>query len=303
MMSYLHVMRDFLISKLSRAERVMHRQSSPLFGNIADTEKPCRPLTIQHAHRLLFTWSLEFLILFFGPKVIINRWKELACFGLMHSMATSLFFWFWMVRNETVDSLRHYQLLNDQQEFSSMPYLINLMHPGSTTLRLSLIPAARAASLIWRRWIGASSLFLFLLSSVFLFCTSYCLGYGEWMMWNVSSVFTGTPEKCTSGGDFSALILHVSPYLYPFSIEYSILVGNLHRANLMWMSLKLKGIDTFQWGFGSSCGKTSARHISGISIISKWGRATIWWSMPTASTPIGVYLLDSLWWWPSSWAS
>lgn len=28
-------------------------------------------------------------------------------------MATSLFFWFWSVRNETVDSLQHEQLLRD----------------------------------------------------------------------------------------------------------------------------------------------------------------------------------------------
>jgi len=34
-------------------------------------------------------------------------------------------------------------------------------------------------------------------------------------------------DHCAGGSDFSALILHVSPYLYPFSIEYSILVGNM----------------------------------------------------------------------------
>ncbi len=69
---------------------------------------------------------------------MINRWNDLARFALMHSMATSLFFWFWSVRNETVDSLHHRHLLRDQQEHHRpstaitrevtlpMPYLMNL---------------------------------------------------------------------------------------------------------------------------------------------------------------------------------
>ncbi len=64
---------------------------------------------------------------------MINRWKELARFGVMHSMATSLFFWFWLVRNETMDSLHHHQLTLHKKESSSsggMPYLMNITHPG-----------------------------------------------------------------------------------------------------------------------------------------------------------------------------
>lgn len=73
---------------------------------------------------------------------MINRWKELARFGVMHSMATSLFFWFWLVRNETMDSLHHHQLTLHKKESSSsggMPYLMNITHPGKnrkTTLSL-----------------------------------------------------------------------------------------------------------------------------------------------------------------------
>lgn len=66
---------------------------------------------------------------------MINRWNGLARFALMHSMATSLFFWFWSVRNETVDSLHHRHLLRDHQphyrattreDIAMMPYLMNL---------------------------------------------------------------------------------------------------------------------------------------------------------------------------------
>ena len=42
------------------------------------------------------------------------------------------------------------------------------------------------------------------------------------MLWN-GTVFNAM--RCAEGSDFSALILSFSPYLYPFSIEYSILVG------------------------------------------------------------------------------
>ena len=43
------------------------------------------------------------------------------------------------------------------------------------------------------------------------------------MLWNGTFL---NAERCAEGRrEFSALILHVSPYLYPFSIEYSILVG------------------------------------------------------------------------------
>lgn len=40
-------------------------------------------------------------------------------------------------------------------------------------------------------------------------------------------------DRCAGGSDFSALILHVSPYLYPFSIEYSILVGTCGHGRLI----------------------------------------------------------------------
>jgi hypothetical protein len=42
------------------------------------------------------------------------------------------------------------------------------------------------------------------------------------MLWNGTVL---SAMRCAEGSDFSALILSFSPYLYPFSIEYSILVG------------------------------------------------------------------------------
>ncbi|EFX72750.1 hypothetical protein DAPPUDRAFT_110386 [Daphnia pulex] len=66
-------------------------------------------------------------------QVMINRWNDLVRFALMHSMATSLFFWFWSVRKETVNSLHHRRLLKDHQQkpesdtaITTMSYLMNL---------------------------------------------------------------------------------------------------------------------------------------------------------------------------------
>lgn len=44
------------------------------------------------------------------------------------------------------------------------------------------------------------------------------------MVWNGSLL---RAERCAESSEFSGLLLNVSPYLYPFSIEYSILVGML----------------------------------------------------------------------------
>lgn len=66
----------------------------------------------------------------------------------MHSMATSLFFWFWSVRNETVDSLHHRRLLRDHQsdqktttreDIVMMPYLMNLTGDGGEGIGLNVI--------------------------------------------------------------------------------------------------------------------------------------------------------------------
>ena len=52
------------------------------------------------------------------------------------------------------------------------------------------------------------------------------------MLWN-GTVFKA--ERCAEGSHFSALILRVSPYLYPFSIEYSILVGTVYNVLLLFI--------------------------------------------------------------------
>nr|CAH0102219.1 unnamed protein product [Daphnia galeata] len=133
-------------------------------------------------------------------QVMINRWNDMARFALMHSMATSLFFWFWSVRNETVDSLHHRRLLQDHQQKSddaaiTMSYLMNLTGDDQ----------------------GPEYTSNFNLMG---------------MLWN-GTVFNAM--RCAEGSDFSALILSFSPYLYPFSIEYSILVVGIWF--IMWQNV------------------------------------------------------------------
>ena len=75
----------------------------------------------------------------------------------------------------------------------------------------------------------------------------------NFLLWNgTSSAVMGTGlmneeyhRRCiTGGGKFSSLILHVSPYLYPFSIEYSIVVGNYLKLNeIRWKNLQIVVVD------------------------------------------------------------
>jgi len=60
-------------------------------------------------------------------KVMINRWKELARFALMHSMGTSLFFWFSMILRETMHSLQH-KIIEDHKD---LPHIDDHTSPVS----------------------------------------------------------------------------------------------------------------------------------------------------------------------------
>lgn len=58
---------------------------------------------------------------------MINRWKELARFALMHSMGTSLFFWFSMILRETMHSLQH-KIIEDHKD---LPHIDDHTSPVS----------------------------------------------------------------------------------------------------------------------------------------------------------------------------
>ncbi|XP_046653591.1 proton channel OtopLc-like [Daphnia pulicaria] len=178
-------------------------------------QRDCADTTALILYLLLPVYSFyQLFILFKYSNVMINRWNDLARFALMHSMATSLFFWFWSVRNETVDSLHHRRLLKDHQQkpetesdtaITTMSYLMNLTGEEYTNSNSNLMG----------------------------------------MLWNGTVL---SAMRCAEGSDFSALILSFSPYLYPFSIEYSILVVGIWF--IMWQNVG-KVDDTYRSGDGS----------------------------------------------------
>ena len=147
--------------------------------------------------------------------MIINRLKDLARFALMHSLATSLYFWFSMILRETVDSL-HHKMLQDRHDrqrhravdptetMTAMPFLMNLTGDGGNFFSLTFC--------LFR-------ILFYLMINCCPFSDEYVAFMG---LWNGTVL---NLDHCAGGSDFSGLILHVSPYLYPFSIEYSILVG------------------------------------------------------------------------------
>ncbi|XP_014254959.1 otopetrin-1-like [Cimex lectularius] len=119
--------------------------------------------------------TYSFFQLFFIFKysnVIINRFKILARFALMHCIGSSLCFWIWTILRETVDSLYHSETENP----------ISLHHLNTHYIIHDLN--------------------------------------------NSSNVSLGslTSEHCRGPKQFQIIFATFSPYLYPFTIEYSILV-------------------------------------------------------------------------------
>ncbi|GLV35744.1 Otopetrin-like c [Carabus blaptoides fortunei] len=130
----------------------------------------------------------SFLLLYFIFKysnVIINRSLELARFALMHCMASSLCFWIWTILRETMDSLTHSS--QDDEEVDS---------------RESVYDAPVAAALTSYSKRGAKELVKFL------------NGSAEHRVGTV----------CLDDARMNIIYQNISPYLYPFTVEYSILV-------------------------------------------------------------------------------
>ncbi|XP_065568661.1 proton channel OtopLc-like isoform X2 [Artemia franciscana] len=133
----------------------------------------------------------QLFIIFKYSSVIINRCKELARFATMHCLATSLFFWLYMILIETSHSLHHD---------------IKQTHVGTV-----------------HKYAGFSSS-----EEQYLSFIEFSPGNGEIpstlaQIMNNSLVLS-TTGLCDVDSDITTIISEFSPYLYPFSIEYSILV-------------------------------------------------------------------------------
>lgn len=111
-------------------------------------------------------------------------------FGFMHCIAASVCFWLWTILRETMESLAHHDQHSLDVEDLSMT---TKAYKSQEAIALPLTSYAKR---------GAKLL------------TSYL---------NISThQFIG---ECQSDEGLNLIYRDYSPYLYPFSVEYSILVG------------------------------------------------------------------------------
>lgn len=150
-----------------------------------------------------------------GPsdvQVIINRRIELSRFALMHCIASSLCFWVWTILRETMDSLTHHSVGQDAAKADGLT-------PSSH--RSSQVPVAMALTSYSKH--GAKELIRFLNGS--------------------SAVRVGT--VCTEDPRMNIIYQNFSPYLYPFTVEYSILVGEWKMEFRCWHKLEVTSHSIF----------------------------------------------------------
>ncbi|XP_071452896.1 proton channel OtopLc-like [Hetaerina americana] len=154
--------------------------------------------------------TYSFFQLFFIFKysnVIINRCQELAKFALMHCIASSLCFWIWTILRETMDSLHHTAVSDNHKELRKSEEL-SISTPSSKFEKLDILPTLPLTSYNER---GAKNLLHFLNSSTYL------------------------SNNCRGTSHLSTIFDNFSPYLYPFTIEYSILVVGV--LFVMWQNI------------------------------------------------------------------
>lgn len=133
-------------------------------------------------------------------QIIINRHEAIARFGIMHCMSSSLCFWVWTIFRETVEAIsNHSDGTDDDDDRSSRHRKVSEIAFYSQDQ-----PIALPLTSYNKR--GAKLLTAYLNSTVRKFT-----------------------EVCNGDDSLKTIYKHYSPYLYPFSVEYSILVGNVNN--------------------------------------------------------------------------
>ncbi|KAE8753242.1 hypothetical protein FOCC_FOCC000164 [Frankliniella occidentalis] len=160
-------------------------------------------------------------------QVIINRCEELARFALMHCLASSLCFWVWTILRETMDSLAHYDHQDAPHEHLEQPEDVLLDYdtdypaaPLAAPLGSTHAPTAGTGPVAMplTTYHKRTPRFVTLFSERPIW-KSGALDLVKFM--NASSL--GSSE-CRASTQLSTVLDSLSPYLYPFTIEYSILV-------------------------------------------------------------------------------
>ncbi|XP_063913900.1 proton channel OtopLc-like isoform X2 [Zophobas morio] len=136
----------------------------------------------------------SFLLLYFIFKysnIIINRHVAIVRFALMHCISASLCFWMWTILRETVESLSNHAHEDDNTE-NSITTLSEISFFTSQPVALPLTSYNKRGASLLKTYLNAS--------------------------------FHQFVGECGNDVGMSTIYRNYSPYLYPFSVEYSILV-------------------------------------------------------------------------------
>jgi hypothetical protein len=147
----------------------------------------------------------SFFLLYFIFKysnIIINRHAAVVRFGVMHCISSSLCFWVWTILRETVEALSNHEYEEEttKEETSTLSEIA--FYTGQ--------PVALPLTSYNKR--GARVLTAYLNSSL--------------------RQFVG---ECRNDAGLSLIYRNYSPYLYPFTVEYSILVVGV--LFVIWQSI------------------------------------------------------------------
>lgn len=139
----------------------------------------------------------------------------------MHCIASSLCFWVWTILRETMDSLTHHSIENDAKATDTDDEVSLEERISATSFERSTqdVPVAMALTSYSKH--GAKELIRFL----------------------NGSATTRLGTSCIEDPRMNIIYQNFSPYLYPFTVEYSILVGKQNFVYFcMWKKVGVKFI-------------------------------------------------------------
>ncbi|CAG0878556.1 unnamed protein product, partial [Darwinula stevensoni] len=173
-------------------------------GFLASNDETVYKLCASTAGLLLFIIHPIFVfyqlfIVFKYSNVVIEKFKGVARFGLMHCISTSLCFWFWSIIRETVDHL--------QNAIVAQPDLLRPLQVPHNQGSSSLISAPLAYALPLMGLKAGKA------------------GYQDDLVLEILTETLNHTAMCIKENELSGLIGKAAPYLHPFSIEFNILVA------------------------------------------------------------------------------
>uniref|UniRef100_A0A6P7FKQ1 Proton channel OtopLc-like n=1 Tax=Diabrotica virgifera virgifera TaxID=50390 RepID=A0A6P7FKQ1_DIAVI len=134
----------------------------------------------------------SFFVLFFIFKysnIVINKYTVLARFGIMHLLSSSICFWIWTIMRETLEAIASKKITANKEEMDSEETTSKLSEPFALPL------------------------------------SSFALNGLELLRQSPDFSLRRFTKICVDNDSFMAVIYkNISPYLYPFSVEFSILV-------------------------------------------------------------------------------